>query len=330
MELFSEIYGLYYHIVEDILNHAPLSGTQVRRMVAESGFSESILQLIPKLLTDNAWPLLEEKDGLFESRLRHQVRVPATLLELRWLKAVLCDPRARLFLSDPELVRLENLLFDIPPLFDPGNFSYFDRSRDGDPYYDYGYIRHFRRLLAALREQKPIAVTYRTGTRGSGARIRTSHYLPLKLEYSEKDDKFRAYCGLIQKGWLTRYVTINLGRILDIQASHESCPTVADLDAWRTQTRSPEPIVADVYPERNAINRFLLEFSSYEKQSERDEETGICQVKLWYPLQDETELLIRILGFGPVVRVHSPARFVSLLRERVQRQAALLREDPLV
>lgn len=323
MELFSEIYGLYYRIVEDILNKAPLSVEEARRMAAESGFAESVLHLIPKLFTERAWPLLKEENGMMNSRLGHPVRVPVSLLELRWLKAVLRDPRARLFLADREIARLEDMLFDIPPLYEGEDFSYFDRYRDGDDYYSYAYIRRFREILAALRERTPIRITYRTGAHRGGVRVHTGNFLPLKLEYSEKEDKFRIHCALLKNGRMANYSTINLGRILETSKTQERCAGPCSLDAWLEGTRSPEPIVADVYPGRNAVERFLLEFSSYEKRSEFDGETGICRVRLWYPMPDETELLIRILGFGPTVRVRSPERFVRQIRERIARQMSL-------
>ena len=63
---------------------------------------------------------------------------------------------------------------------------------------------------------------------------------------------------------------------------------------------------------------------SFEKQSEYDADTNACLVKLWYQKDDETEVLIRLLGFGPVVRVLGPARFVRQLRERIDKQMAYL------
>lgn len=326
MELFSEIYGLYYRIVADILNKAPLTRAEAQKMVSESGFAESVLQLLPKLLDDRAWPLLEERDGRFFTRLRHPFQPPVSLLELRWLKAVLCDPRARLFLADREITRLEELLFHIPPLFDPADFVYFDRCRDGDDYFSHAYIRHFRRVLTALREHTPVQITFRTGAHSGGVRVHTDSYLPLKLEYSEKDDKFRVHCVMIRYGKLVRYVTINLGRILETADSSERYRGgFCDLAGWFARNRSPEPLLVEVYPERNALERFLLEFSAYEKQSEFNGETGVCQVRLWYPMPDETELLIRILGFGPTVRVLGPARFLHQIKERVDNQSRLLK-----
>ena len=81
MELFSELYGLYYRLTADILRKAPLSRQQIQSLVAESGFAESTLQLLPKLLDERAWPLLEEKDGLWHSRLQAPPALPLTHLE---------------------------------------------------------------------------------------------------------------------------------------------------------------------------------------------------------------------------------------------------------
>lgn len=324
MELFSEVYGLYYRIAAEILNKAPLTQAEAHKIVADSGFAESVLQLVPQLLESRTWPLLEKREGRLFSRLRHPVRVPVTLLELRWLKAVLADPRARLFLADSEIARLEIALFDVPPLYDGERFHYFDRCRDGDSYYSYAYIRNFRRILRALREKSLVRICYRTGAHSCGVQERTGSFLPLKLEYSEKDDKFRIHCAHIRYGRLIRYATINLGRVLDTADSMERYEGEAEIEGWFSQARCKEPVVVDVYPERNAVERFLLEFSSFEKQSVFDAKTGVCQVRIWYPAQDGTEVLIRILGFGPAVHVRSPEQFVRQLRERVANQSRLL------
>ena len=47
------------------------------------------------------------------------------------------------------------------------------------------------------------------------------------------------------------------------------------------------------------------------------------RVTLKYDRQDETEMVIRILSFGPVIRVTEPERFASLIKERIERQKEL-------
>ena len=71
MELFSEIYGCYYEVVAEILRAAPLNRRQMEALVGARGYGESTLQLIPKLLDQNAWPLLEEIKTVPTDRRQH-------------------------------------------------------------------------------------------------------------------------------------------------------------------------------------------------------------------------------------------------------------------
>lgn len=80
--------------------------------------------------------------------------MPLTLLEKRWMKAILLDPRMGLF--DPDLTGLE----DVEPLFRPEWLVYFDRYTDGDDYSNPEYIRHFHTVLEALREKKQLEILY--------------------------------------------------------------------------------------------------------------------------------------------------------------------------
>ena len=68
----------------------------------------------------------------------------------------------------------------------------------------------------------------------------------------------------------------------------------------------------------------MLEFASYEKHTVRDLETGEYTVELWYDRQDETELLIQLLSFGPVVEITGPKHLREQARLRVQKQYELL------
>ena len=148
MEFFSEVYGCYYQVVADILRAAPLTRRQVEALVGERGYGESTLQLVPKLLDQNAWPLLEEREGLLFSLLEHPPALPVTALERSWLKALLGDPRIRLFLTDAQLDHLAEALRDVTPLYRQEDFLYFDRYLDGDDYADPDYRRRFQAILA--------------------------------------------------------------------------------------------------------------------------------------------------------------------------------------
>ena len=66
------------------------------------------------------------------------------------------------------------------------------------------------------------------------------------------------------------------------------------------------------------MSRALLHFSHFEKETVRLEDR-LYQITLRYDHGDETELLIRVLSFGPMLRVLSPDSFAELVRERVER-----------
>ena len=75
-------------------------------------------------------------------------------------------------------------------------------------------------------------------------------------------------------------------------------------------------VTLELTDERNALERVMLHFAHFEKQAERIGESRY-KLTLVYDPDDETELVIRILSFGPMVRVSSPARFVGLIKERL-------------
>ena len=319
MELFSEVYGCYYQVVSEILRAAPLSRNELNALVARQGYGESALQLIPKLM-GGGWPLLDERDGfLLYSRLRGAPVLPITALEQAWLKSLLDDPRIRLFLTDPQLEHLNEALAQVEPLYRQSDLIYFDRYLDGDNYDDPGYRARFQALLAAMKDERFLHLAY-APPRG---RTQTAYHRPLRLEYSAKDDKFRVYTAKARHGRFQDYYILNLSRILEVEPSQEYCEHPLDLEVWRKKRRCVQPLVLQVTRERNGIERFMVEFSAYEKHSEYDDETGICTVRLWYQRDDETEVLIRLLGFGPVVRVLEPEPFVAQIQERVRRQQEL-------
>lgn len=298
--LFSEIYGSYYNVVAAVLAEAAegcLTECRLTELVREKAFAESVLT-IPAALKSGDWPLLG-KD--LTPVLRHKPTMPLTTLQKRWLKALLLDPRIALFA--PDAAGLE----DVEPLYTPGTFVWFDRYADGDPYGDEDYIRHFQTVLHALREKRRLRIRFRGGT---GARHQIV-CIPYRLEYSAKDDKFRLLTADIR-----RDNVINLARVKSCQLLEEY-----DADSFRPPEKRLHELVLLLHDERNALERVLLHFSHFEKETRKLDER-LYQIRLRYDQEDETELLIRVLSFGPVLEVKAPAEFIALIRERVNWQAA--------
>lgn len=299
--IFSEIYGSYYQAVSAILSRA-VEGTLDERSLIDSvqqyAFGESVVT-IPARLKDGSWPLLTAD---LRTPLRHAPATPLSLLEKRWLKALLLDPRIRLF--DPPTAGLE----EVEPLFRPEDFVYFDRYADGDDFEDPRYVEHFRLILRAMREKRKLRVRFH----GHSGLRHSFLCIPYRLEYSAKDDKFRLLTA--HRG---KPLTVNLSRIYAAELAEPW-----EEREYRQPREWEQTLVMEVYDLRNALERAMLHFSDLEKETEKLEE-GRYRVRMRYRQSDETELLIRVLSFGPVLKVIEPAAMVEQIKKRLQRQAAL-------
>lgn len=303
--LFSEIYGSYFNAVAAVLSEAAsgcLTDRRMTQLVQEKAFAESTLT-IPSALKSGDWPLLN-KD--LSTVVQHKPTMPLTTLQKRWLKALLQDPRIALFAPDP--AGLE----DVEPLYQPGTFIMFDQYADGDPYEDKNYIACFRVILQAIREKRMLRIRFRghTGIRHSFI------CLPYRLEYSEKDDKFR-----LQSLGKRNTHTINLGRVRSCELLDQYDP-----DSIQFPQEKSEELVMLLHDERNALERVLLHFSHFEKETLRLD-GRLYQIKLRYNRDDETELLIRVLSFGPMLEVKAPTKFINLVKDRLAKQRTRKQEN---
>lgn len=299
--LFSEVYGSYYNVVAAVLEEAVSGSLTNRRMdeiIREKAFGESMLSL-PYALRSGNWRLLTDGN---KTPLEHAPTMPLTTLQKRWLKALLQDPRIRLF--SPCEAGLE----DVKPLYEADAFCYFDRCTDGDPYGDAGYIARFRTILAALKEKRKLFIHF-TGHRSKG---HSWECIPYRLEYSSKDDKFRLLTSSPQN-----LLSVNLARI-------DSCKLLGKWseDEYKPKEAEKSVLVLELTDERNALERAMLHFSHLEKETERTGDDRY-RITLRYDREDETEMLIRVLSFGPVLKVVSPDEFINKIKERLKRQNEL-------
>lgn len=296
--LFNELYSAYYNAVASIIEKA-LDGAvderTMREIIHEKAFGESALTIIPALKNGD-WPLM---DGNGKTTLMHSPTLPLTTLQKQWLKAVSQDARVRLF-----GVQFEGL-DDVEPLFTQDDYYIYDKYADGDPFEDEGYIARFRFLLTAIREKTPITV--RVLTRKGNTR--KTNCLPVGLEYSQKDDKFR----LLTKG--CHFVSaVNLAKIT-------ACEKYAGTHVFQDGPieRETASVHITVTDERNALERVLLHFAHFDKEVVKLGKKKYA-VRLRYDVADETEIVIRILSFGPLVKVDAPQSFVELIKDRLLRQ----------
>ncbi|MGN0611982.1 MAG: hypothetical protein ACI4JI_09370, partial [Ruminiclostridium sp.] len=243
MKLFSEINCTYYNITEKILRQKTVTKEEIRRIIGKNGFSETVLFLEPELIGKSNIGLLSEKDGIYSSILEKEPHIPLSTAEKRWLCAILNDKKSSLFLDKGQKAELYELL-GTEPLYDSSVFSFFDRYKDGDDFENEDYINHFRNILRSMHENRLVKISFHTR---KNQRL-THYYLPERIEYSSKNDKFRVHVIRYNKSHPVERGVINLSQINSTELT-EIVPVDSLSDAPPKRT-----IVIGVKNERNAQN----------------------------------------------------------------------------
>ena len=295
--LFHEIYGSYYNAVASILSSAvkgELDEKKLKAITEEKAFSESFLEIIPALKSGR-WKLLNSD---YTTPLQYIPSLPLTQLQLRWLKAISLDKRIKLFNYSFDF----GFLKDVEPLFLPDDFVFFDKYSDGDPFDDESYIYIFRLLMVAIIEHKKVRLEYHSA-KGTDRRLTCD---PYEMEYSEKDDKFR-----INIGSCIFASTLNV-------AGMTKCEIIGDARYLKPPSaqHSEAYFIAELINERNALERFLLHFAHFKKEAKQLDDNRYL-IKVFFNQNDEAELVIRVLSFGPLAKVLEPANFIDLIKERL-------------
>lgn len=299
--LFNEVYGTYFAVLTQILTKAvagELTEDAMYAIIRTKGFEESVLT-IARNLNDHTWPLLKED---LSTPLTHEPTRPITTLEKRWMKALLSDPRIKLF--SPPITGLE----EVEPLYPADAIVYFDRYGDGDPFDDPRYIRHFQTILTALRQRRWLRIRFL----GRSSIPHSWRCIPYDLEYSPKDDKFRLITGNDRMP-----LAVNLSRIT-------GCTLLQPVteEEYRPKAMPKRTLVLELTDQRGALERCMLHFSHLEKETLRLDEKHY-RLTLRYERDDETELLIRVLSFGHLLKVVSPESFREKLKARIEKQMEL-------
>ncbi len=331
MELFSEIYSCYYQVLRHLLSSQDaLTIQDMRRQICGEGFEESLLSIIPKL-EDGTWNLFEKDGKLYRSRISSSFINPVSDLEKSYLKALLSDSRIGLFLEKEQLDELDKMLSSVAPLWRPEQFYYFDRFVDSDPYEDENYRNCFRTLLQAQKQNRYVDIDYASP---NGRRVH-HHYIPARLEYSVKNDKFRILAlkpvkpaynkgskHEAQRSEKMKLEILNVSRIQSVQLMQKTLSSPVGIDAIFKRSYYKEPLKLRIVNKRNALERAMLHFANYEKNTTKiDEDTYECLI--YYNRNMETELLIEVMSFGPMLTVLENERFLNDLKARLQSQMKL-------
>ncbi len=275
--LFSEIYGCYFSVVENIIEQAEsgLSIEEIENLVQYHGFYDSAFYLMPKIISKD-WGFLEEdEDKIFYTNPNlSKINRPLSNLEKSWLKSILLDKRMLLFLSKTEINDLYSLFSDVEPLFKSSDFHIFDAVTDGDPYTDEYYIKHFKTILKACETNQPLKIKYATDKGKNFDNI----VVPHKIIYSSRDDKFRVVGATAKSEKRYIAVTLNLSHMESVEVIEHSLPDDFDINSYVKPKVHPEPITISISTQRSALVRFMLQFASWENRQNMTKKTIVFTV----------------------------------------------------
>lgn len=320
--LFLEIHGCYFSVVDKIIKEAKkgMSQKEIEELVNSQAFYDSAFHMMPKLFSSE-WNFLEKRSDnkLYTKDSLANVIRPLTKLEKSWLKSLLQDKRISIFLEKEECCKLDAILCDVPALFTQQDFHIFDSAKDGDPYYDEQYINNFKTIIKACKTKFILKIEYESVKQNTLIK----NVLPYKIVYSNRDDKFRLIGVMVQRNNRFQGITLNIARIRSIEITDLQLPHGFDIVKHLNNKVHSEPIVLSISTKRSALERCMLQFASWEKETTYDKENNNYICKIYYDKQDETELLIRILSFGPVIKVLGHNDFLNQMKERIFKQYTL-------
>lgn len=187
---------------------------------------------------------------------------------------------------------------------------------------DEQYIIVFRKILAAIGEHRVLRIQF-VNAEGYWKK---GYYLPIRLEYSVKESKFRLIArkataqGKVGSVWST----VNLARIRSCERMEALPPKILEEEPLALPEK--KEAVLRLQDRRNSLERVMLHFADFEKTTEKLSEDRY-EVRLYYLPNDESEVLIRILSFGPMLWVVSPNDFRKKVWERLRRQSRLWIQD---
>lgn len=313
--LFHEIYGKYFRLLTTVLQSEAHSEETIRKILEADGYGETAFSLLPSLVSEEEdWHLFKKEKDRYQRILENPPMHPVTTMEKRWLKTMLEDQRIHNFLEADRVAVLLNDLAEVEPLFSAEMVDYFDRFQEGDPYEVSSYQEIARALLQAVVAKEQVQIDYQTL---DGQTVTQHIAFPEKLEYSQKNDKFRLKAKRKTKAGSWERITFNLSEILGV----ERLGTVGH--SHRSSKLKDKQIVCLLKDDRDTLERAMFHFSNYRKVTQKTEVEHEYQLTIYYPSQDETELLINVLSFGPFLQVIEPQSFIRQIKYRLKRQKEL-------
>lgn len=322
MELFSEIYNSYYTSISKIIDKSQekeISNKEIEEIIKKIAFEESHLFIMPKIKS-KTWDFFDENN---KPKIENKTTYPLTKLQKMWLCSIFNDDRIKLFFENTHIKNIKEYFEknEIKPLFNQEDFYYFDQFKFGDNYLDEKYILNFKKVIKAIKSKEVLYIEYNSN---KDKEIK-GDFRVIKIEYSEKNNRHRVYAVKIVESKEKNVYLLNIDGIKKIDKGNESYEKDILFEKYIDYNISKKPIVLEISNERNALERFMVQFSSFNKKTHYDTQKRKHICYIYYNKSLETEILIQILSFGPLVKVIGHEKFLKEFKLRISKQKSLMK-----
>lgn len=326
MELFHECKNKYFYMVSKIINMAAegLYKDEIIKIIENEEYDEKLIgkdfqtfeDIILNTNAENSLNLLTEENDKFYSVLHKEKQLPLkirfTALEKQWLKSFISIKDVQKLLGQEIIQKLNKALEDVESYEDTIDFT--NKNQRSFEYDLKQFNTVFFTIINAMKDNKCIKYTNITA---DGTIYKDKTAVPLRIEYSLKDDTFRASIFSIED---KRHILINLHTIaaVDIIDYKYNLDRKQLLENMKNEKYCEEPVTIIVEDKRGAMERCFMSFSSFERNSHMID-VNKYEMDIFYYSFQEYDVISKIIALGPYVTVKSPEKIRKIIIERIKK-----------
>lgn len=335
MEIFTEAKSTFYKALEEIINTAHeegiISRNEIYQILTKYGCNFPVLENRVfgknKSYQKNVFVLKQQDEQSYKLRIDAKIPPYVTNLEILWLQFILSSRYVNLFLDEVTIKKIMGLktadaVKIEPDIIIPKNYSKILKRED---------IKHLapkvRFIIKSMLDKKIIKYTYTTR---QGEIYKNQIGIPVKLQYSLKDDMFYAIFYSVENKNFAKCIVQNLCDLREEQGSFNREEVLKEYKEYLKRTKKQQPITLEVVNTRNAIERAFCIFSPFEKSARFLKDKNKHEIKIYYYEFKEAEIISRILYLGKDVVVVEPQSIRNEIISRVKRALMMYGQDVIV
>ena len=335
MELFHEYKNKYFHLIFRILNLSKdgLDRDEIIKLIEQEEYEEKVIgkdfktfegMLLNEYESLDNLNLLEERESKFYSILNNEKRIPLKVrfskLEKTWINGMIKEPVVQALLGKEILEKLEKALEDVKE----GNNDIIEFTNKVKSNFQYNikkFTEDFYIILEGIVKEGPIIYT---NVDRNGNEYKNQLALPIRIEYSLKDDKFRASLYSLKE---ERSIMVNLHTLKDVKIAEKDIEISENINLeinredvlrkLKEKKYSETPITIELEDIRGAMERCFMSFSSFERCSRAISENKY-EIDIYYYTFEEADVIRKIMSLGPYVKVKSPERVKEIIVGKIK------------